>query len=292
MRRATLCVAAAATAAAAAPSLTATVTDLATGAYAVTMGGATWWASAPDPFVFRWDGSVHRPSDGSLTVDSVAPTQGADDLGAYTGWALALGKGRVQATVKNYAALNAVTFETVYPQGLAATNVSGADAAQDFSTAFPVLGDPLAKISTPLGYVAWSGVMCGGSPGAWTSKGLDGGAHFGDHGGVAVVFDESLAAVAISNADNFMVTSIGFPSVTGTAFAAGFNGMLTHIPPGWRSRVLMVGGQGVNDTMYAWGDVLLGLGGKNRTAPDADLVVSKLSYWTDNGAYYYVSCVQ
>ena len=61
-------------------------------------------------------------------------------------------------------------------------------------------------------------------------------------------------------------------------------GTVDPIPAGFSTRSLLVAGQGVNDTMYAWGDALLLLGGKTRPGPDVDIVVSQLSYWTDNGA--------
>lgn len=46
--------------------------------------------------------------------------------------------------------------------------------------------------------------------------------------------------------------------------------------------VFQVGGQGVADTMMAWGDALLLLGGKKRPLPGSDLATSALGYWTDN----------
>ena len=60
-------------------------------------------------------------------------------------------------------------------------------------------------------------------------------------------------------------------------------GSVDPIPAGFSQRTLLVAGQGVNDTMFAWGDALLRLGNKTRPGPDVDIVVSQLSYWTDNG---------
>ena len=68
--------------------------------------------------------------------------------------------------------------------------------------------------------------------------------------------------------------------------ASGQNGMVTDVPAGFTYDTLVAGGAGVNDTMMAWGDALLARTGKTRTTADADLIVSTLGYWTDNGAYY------
>lgn len=70
-------------------------------------------------------------------------------------------------------------------------------------------------------------------------------------------------------------------------FAAGLLGLVDPVPAGFIHQVLLVGGSGINNTMWQWGNILLSLSGKQRTGPDADIVISKLSYWTDNGGYYY-----
>ena len=63
--------------------------------------------------------------------------------------------------------------------------------------------------------------------------------------------------------------------------------MVTDVPVNWTYDTILIGGAGVNGTMMAWGDALLARTGKTRTKPDADLIVSTLGWWTDNGAYYY-----
>jgi hypothetical protein len=87
--------------------------------------------------------------------------------------------------------------------------------------------------------------------------------------------------------------------------ASFLQGMVNPVPAGFIHQVIMVAGTGINDTMHAWGtpssyctrcvssamydndvclagDLLLQQSGKQRTKADADLVVSTLSYWTDN----------
>ena len=100
------------------------------------------------------------------------------------------------------------------------------------------------------------------------------------------VFNSTFSTVVMSAASDYMTTTLAFAESTGTALGAGFNGMISHISAGWSHRTVMVGGQGVNETWHAWGDVLLAIGGKTRT-PQTGNFFDKLSYWTDNGAYYY-----
>jgi hypothetical protein len=49
----------------------------------------------------------------------------------------------------------------------------------------------------------------------------------------------------------------------------------------------MVFGNGVNHTLDTWGEALQKIGGKTPVANDADVVLDRFGYWTDNGANYY-----
>jgi hypothetical protein len=50
---------------------------------------------------------------------------------------------------------------------------------------------------------------------------------------------------------------------------------------------MLVADQGINHTFETWGQALTDLQGKVRPANDADITLSHLGYWTDNGAQYY-----
>lgn len=273
----------AAAAAASAQQLAATVAS--DGSYSVSMGGSVWLASSPtNPYVFRWDGVTRSAASGGLTVSSVTPVSGTDPaLGAYSGWEVSLNSGKVLARTLNVPGRNAVLFEQVFPGGLAGTayNTSESTAAADQATSFPVFGPPMAQVDSSLAYLAFAHCMCGAATGSWTAKGLKANSgHFGDEGGAFSIFDANFSTVVISAANDFMTTTIGFPDATGTALGSGFNGMLTGIPAGWTHRTILVGGAGVNETWYAWGDALLALGGKRRT-PTFGNFFDTLSYWTD-----------
>ena len=59
------------------------------------------------------------------------------------------------------------------------------------------------------------------------------------------------------------------------------------IPKGFSHDTLLVAGHGQNDTLVAFGDVLLAKSGKKRIDPYKDFILSHLGHWNDAGAYYY-----
>lgn len=128
--------------------------------------------------------------------------------------------------------------------------------------------------------------MSGGHVGSFTSTGVETG-HFGANGGVMGLFNQSLTTLVASSLSDYMVSGPAFANSLNQVLGFGFLGLVAEIPAGWKHQTVMVAGQGINNTMYAWGNLLLQIGNKQRTAIDADFQTNYLSYWTDNGAYYY-----
>jgi hypothetical protein len=126
--------------------------------------------------------------------------------------------------------------------------------------------------------------MCPGHVGPWTAAGVSPN-NFGSTGGVVALFNKTLGTLVLSALDNYMTAGLTWSASLNNVFGAGFNGNLDGIPAGWKHQTVLVAGVGVNDTMNAWGDILLAAGGKTRTPIDGDFQTSYLSYWTDNGAY-------
>lgn len=277
-------VTASAAAGAAAAALTGTVAS--DGSYSLALDGKTWFTSAQAGYVLRYDGATHSLADGSLKVDKVSPVAGLDPiLGAYTGSEVSVNGGIASFRVLNCANYDAVVFEQYFPNGLTGTAFSGSNAASDLATAFPVWGAPMKDLKQgDLGYLAFAHVMSGGVWGNWSAHSV--GRHagdFGDEGGIIAWFDAAGNTILQSAANDFMVTTLAFADSTGTAWGAGFNGMISGLPAGHTHRTIMVGGQGVNETFFTWGSALLALGGKARP-PLYGHMYDKLGYWTDNGA--------
>lgn len=100
-----------------------------------------------------------------------------------------------------------------------------------------------------------------------------------------LLFDDTLNAIILSAADNFLASTMEGDGVT--LIAAGLNRGVHDIPDGFKQHTVMVFGRGINSTWDAWGDALTKLGGKTRPSNDADIGLRYLGYWTDNGATYY-----
>ncbi len=100
-----------------------------------------------------------------------------------------------------------------------------------------------------------------------------------------LLFDDRARAVIVSPASQFMTARM-----TGdgsSQIACGLNEGVADLPAGFAQRTLMVFGAGINAAWDEWGRTLTDLGGRARTANDADIGLRTLGYWTDNGAYYY-----
>ena len=101
-----------------------------------------------------------------------------------------------------------------------------------------------------------------------------------------VFFDSSGNSFVFSTATHFMVAGSYWNSGTGQ-IAGNISGQITTLPAGFAHQVLLVVDSGINKAMRTWGQTLTTLQGKTLPANDADTVLNKVGYWTDNGASYY-----
>jgi hypothetical protein len=99
------------------------------------------------------------------------------------------------------------------------------------------------------------------------------------------LFDKQGNVMMLSPADNFLVSRMN-ESPEGAAESRLAEAIQT-LPAGFSHSTLLVFDKGMNQAFSVWGSVLLALGGKQRPANDATVVLAKLGYWTDNGARYY-----
>src|SRR5262249_42044138 len=80
--------------------------------------------------------------------------------------------------------------------------------------------------------------------------------------------------------------TVAFTSTEPT-IASGIRSEIRELPNGFTHRTLLVVNEGINQAFDTWGNALTDLQGKARPANNADIVLSNLGYWTDNGADYY-----
>lgn len=269
--------------------------DLKTGAYSVLVDGVEWLKSDVTSATSDHVTYTSAPG-GGLVLAQAAPTSGQGYFGPYTGASLLWNVGALPgALVTNFFLYSAlqddtpfVIFEQVFPLGLNGTVVKGSDPADDLTASFPSFSAPTDGSDPELGYVSFHDVTIASAVGRWTKSSVNPG-HFGSYGALLGLFNASGAALVLSPASDFMVSHPAFGASIGGAFGVGMGGALESIPPGWVHRNILAVGPSLNDTFVGWGDALLALGDKPRAAPDEirDLHTSYLSYWNDNGAFYY-----
>jgi len=102
--------------------------------------------------------------------------------------------------------------------------------------------------------------------------------------GPVVMFSRQLETLILSPLDNFM-SAMQAP-ISGE-WRCGFGGLIEKIPAGTQSQFLVVSGRGINDTFLKWGGLIQKWHGHKTADPYADVAMSKVGYWTDNGSYYY-----
>ena len=90
--------------------------------------------------------------------------------------------------------------------------------------------------------------------------------------------------IVFSPLDHFFVSLITF---TDSEITYGVEGEVEQIPPGFSHSFILVRGKGLNATVERWGELLREHHGRTRTDRYADMGLSTLGYWTDNGGYYY-----
>lgn len=290
--------AAAATTDAATPSISASV-DSASGVFHVTVNGAEWFSGGDTSVTF--DGVKYSASAGTLALNGSVAVQGSDAVGSYTGTTLlwrAAGAGgaaaRFETRVRVYADSAAVVFEQAFPDGAKNLSVGDIDAVSSSFPAFDLRSDAKVAAAAPQrGYQQWASFGTPGSDpnaaGPWPPVGSSAlAASWKRETGSLAVFAVDLSAtVVISPMTSFDAWGQEYDD-PGRAFTWGVRGSAVSVPPGFTmATVAVASGGGINRAMYAWGDVLLRVGGKERGAYREDVSLNYLGYTTANGAFYY-----
>lgn len=98
-----------------------------------------------------------------------------------------------------------------------------------------------------------------------------------------VLFDGPLHTLVISPADHFFVTEMQSEGKLASAIEPG----VRELPAGFSHTTIFVAGEGVNGTIDRWGAAMQTIDGRRAPSPEADILLRKLSYWTDHGATYF-----
>ena len=99
------------------------------------------------------------------------------------------------------------------------------------------------------------------------------------------LFDKLGNVMVLSPADNFQISRMNKSSAGATESC--IIETIQTLPADFSHGTILIFDRGMNQAFSTWGSALLALGGKQRSANDANVVLAKLGYWTDNGARYY-----
>ncbi|NLH49639.1 MAG: hypothetical protein GX444_13710 [Myxococcales bacterium] len=102
--------------------------------------------------------------------------------------------------------------------------------------------------------------------------------------GPLILYSDDLDCLVFSPLDHFFISLVSFEN---GRIRYGIEGEIAAIPAGFTHRFLLVEGKGINATIEAWGEAIRRDRGVARRDRYADLSLSHLGYWTDNGAAYY-----
>ncbi len=102
--------------------------------------------------------------------------------------------------------------------------------------------------------------------------------------GPVILVADNFDTIVFSPMEHFFVSYVE-PTDDGIRY--GLGGEVEELPAGFSHRFIAVQGHGVNATVREWGRLLMADRGKTAVDRYADAGLSRIGYWTDNGAYYY-----
>ncbi|MBN2153076.1 MAG: hypothetical protein JW839_16610 [Candidatus Lokiarchaeota archaeon] len=109
----------------------------------------------------------------------------------------------------------------------------------------------------------------------------------------ACFFDDDRNAFVISALDHFITHGVKKDwAGQNQRISCGPNGFLEAVPAGHASSYLLVFGRGINATLLHWGELLRKQHGSVEKGRYADIITSKLGFFTDNGGYYYYNPIK
>ena len=100
-----------------------------------------------------------------------------------------------------------------------------------------------------------------------------------------VLFDKGRSTLVLAPTDHFLAANM--TDGPGSVEAGGIDPQITTLPAGFEHGTMLVLGKGIAATLDTWGRALQVLNGKRPVPDDADVLLRKFGYWTDNGASYY-----
>jgi len=221
-------------------------------------------------------------SDGTLKIGKQTTFQGTDGWGKFTATRTVWSPVSFETVTRQYKVEGTIVFQQIFPEGLEGTSAGSVD---QLVSMFPSIKIEDTNSSEPRGYVQWQGAMTGAGVhiGQWDAKSSGLGSGLENTGTLAVFTTKE--TVVMSCASEFM--SCNQLVTSDHELGWGVMGGVTSIPAGFSMEIVFSAGNGIQNSMDAWGNKLLNRYGKKREIANSDFTTNYLAYSTDNGAYYY-----
>ncbi|PRP73584.1 hypothetical protein PROFUN_02593 [Planoprotostelium fungivorum] len=203
-------------------------------------------------------------------------------LGPYTQYKFtwSAGSSTIETEIRNFHEQPVIIFNYHYPE--AVKNVSTSGGAKSVSSAWPSFSLKDSKLSE-LGILSFHDLWDAGTNHVGL-KNFKGDTNSGG-GSPLVAYDKDLNTVVLSALDNFKV---GIQTIQDEELRCGIEGMVKEISADFTHSTILYAGKGVVDTVLGWGRTVLRHHGNDRWSDRHDDVGAKyLSYWTDNGSFYW-----
>ena len=273
----------------------------ATGEYELAVNGTRWWRSSGAGAAIKANGTFFT-SGGSprLIMSNLTRDMGSDELGEFERVSLVYTTPgvpvRMRVAFRSYLVLEAIVIAQSFPESWLPDASTVGGPLDDLSTsAFTVRESEL-----PLTVLAFMGQQLQDtSLVAWPPRQQlnvplpkkQSVAPFA--GAPLVAYSRSGVGLVLGPLHNFFSSSCRPSAALGASIACGAHSAVSAVPRGWTHEVVLLARtSGAVAAVRAYGDLLLKVGGTKDRASAAlaqarDIPISKLGYYTDNGAYYY-----
>ena len=261
------------------------------------------WSFEPTPHCFLKNdcehptiakGDVSGIVGGALTITDTRTVLGSDDVGVYNGYEITWSASSpsmmipLVTTFLCYTDASAIAFMTTWPSGATSTNTSDPFVPGTYNSNvahFPSFSNNYEWAGSSIRYLHVDGIWTLNE--VWGTGLLD----FSATDSPTWLLNSSapsMGTLILSPLDSLKAQRVGTfvdPVTHDSLFSAGLYSTVTSIPANFSSRyAIWASPNGVSAAALEWGAEMQRIYKTERLPTSRDIINSKLSYWSDNGA--------